>query len=512
MGKGIWEKLGVQKNIQVKLGIIVVIITTVLLALSGIYEYVNNQSDIKESLDTLGGISVKRLANSLIGPIDNLDDKQIEEFVLSEFGQKEIYAIIVKDEDDKALASKIRRGPDNVSNFDGNVSGDVIKYEKPILKGNERLGMVDIFLTKNYMNQRLTGTLINIIVRGLVIDIILLVSLIICIKLFLIKPISMIVSGLTGGIGQISSASGQLSSISQSLAEGSSEQAASTEETSASLEEMSSMISLNADNAKQADSLMKESNKTVVEANDSMTDLRDSMDATSKSSEETSKIIKTIDEIAFQTNLLALNAAVEAARAGEAGAGFAVVADEVRGLAMRAAEAAKNTADLIEGTVKNIYKGSELVTSTSDTFSKVADSSDKVGTLVGEIAAATNEQSQGIGQINRAVAEMDKSTQRGAANAEETASASEELFAQTEQMTRFIRELATLVGLESENNRSHSASSGAAPRRPAPPQQHHTPPPPRNLNPAPHPKKTIAPPKESNDQVIPLDDDDFADF
>jgi len=145
----------------------------------------------------------------------------------------------------------------------------------------------------------------------------------------------------------------------------------------------------------------------VGQANHSMSELTGSMAEISKAREETSKIIKTIDEIAFQTNLLALNAAAEAARAGEAGAGFAVVADEVRNLAMRAAEAARNTAEMIEGTVKKVSQGSELVTSTNEAFTQVAESSAKVGELVAEIAAASEEQSRGIDQVNTAVSEED---------------------------------------------------------------------------------------------------------
>jgi methyl-accepting chemotaxis protein len=260
------------------------------------------------------------------------------------------------------------------------------------------------------------------------------------------KPINQVVEGLTDGAEQVASASSQVSSASQSLAEGASEQAAGLEETSSSIEEMSSMSKQNADNANQANTLMTETTQVVNEANRAMVELTASMKEIATASEETAKIIKTIDEIAFQTNLLALNAAVEAARAGEAGAGFAVVADEVRNLAMRASEAAKNTSNLIEGSVKKIKNGSDIVTKTNDAFVKVATGAKKVAELVGEIAAASNEQAQGVDQINKAVAEMDKVVQQNAASAEESASAAEEMNAQAETMKGFVGELAAVVG------------------------------------------------------------------
>jgi methyl-accepting chemotaxis protein len=268
------------------------------------------------------------------------------------------------------------------------------------------------------------------------------------------RAIGQVIEGLSEGADQVAAASTQVSTASQSLAEGSSEQAASIEETSSSLEEMSSTIKQNAGNSNQADNLMKEVNQVVGKANDSMTELTESMQNISKASQETQKIVKTIDEVAFQTNLLALNAAVEAARAGEAGAGFAVVADEVRNLAIRAADAAKNTADLIEGTVKTVNDGSELVTKTNEEFGQVAERSSKINALVSEIAAASNEQSQGIGQINTAVSELDKVVQQNAANAEESASASEELNVQAEQMKDMVKELVALVGKKTKGTKS----------------------------------------------------------
>jgi methyl-accepting chemotaxis protein len=141
-----------------------------------------------------------------------------------------------------------------------------------------------------------------------------------------------------------------------------------------------------------------------------------------------------------------LNAAVEAARAGEAGAGFAVVADEVRNLAMRSAEAARNTSNLIESTVMKIKGGVELVGKASNAFSEVASSAAKVGNLVGEIAAASSQQAQGIEHVNIAVTEMDKITQQTAANAEESASASEVMAAQADQIKSMVADLMKIVG------------------------------------------------------------------
>lgn len=179
--------------------------------------------------------------------------------------------------------------------------------------------------------------------------------------------------------------------------------AASLEESSSSLSELSSMTKQTAMTAKSAKSLMDDVTRMVAGAREGMKYLTGSMDDISQASQETSKIIKTIDEIAFQTNLLALNAAVEAARAGEAGAGFAVVADEVRNLALRAAEAARNTARMIEDTIGKVNTGHDLLAKNNTAFAEMTDNISRASSVFNEIVTSSDEQSNGIAQISEAV-------------------------------------------------------------------------------------------------------------
>jgi len=318
-------------------------------------------------------------------------------------------------------------------------------------------------------------------------------------------PLKKAMDGLTVGANNISVSAGEVSSTGMQLAEGASEQAASLEETSASMEEIAAMTNSNSDNAHQANALMTEVNSVTGQATQSMLQLTGAIGEISDASEKTSKIIKTIDEIAFQTNLLALNAAVEAARAGEAGAGFAIVANEVRSLAMRAAEAARETAELIEQTVNKVKEGTVLVDKTNAEFGKVAEGTGKVATLITEISTAAKEQTDGVSQINLAMQQMDSVVQRNAANAEESSAAALQLFSESRSLLDHVSGLQALVN----GSIGREPSAPASPGKKAEPVSKDL----KRSSPAVEQSKPLAVNQKSTaENLIPFEGKDFEDF
>jgi len=307
------------------------------------------------------------------------------------------------------------------------------------------LGGVLISQKSESMFQALDSIRTKNILVGILGGLIILLTIFFLISKLVSRPIHQVISGLNAAVWAVSDASNETAAVSAKIARGTSSQASAIEETSSSLEEIFAMTRQSAENASRADQLMNDVERSAIDARDSMGQLTKSMEDISSASEKTQKIIKTIDEIAFQTNLLALNAAVEAARAGEVGAGFAVVAEEVRSLAKRAADAAKNTAALIEGNVKTIQIGADLTIRMGSEFTEVSRNISKVGNLVKEISSASQEQAQGIEQVNHAVADIDRVVQENAANAEQAATTSERMKNQSRHMVGFVNGLIALI-------------------------------------------------------------------
>ncbi len=479
-------------SLQIKIILGVAVLVLVVLASIICIDFFYQQKEMKNQFETSTGILADTVYSSILYPMAIGDSETIKQ-QMAEFGKnnnkirvyvfgfdklityaseeksagKDISAGVSSSRLAEALDQLLTTGQKPKAGFDEVKAGaHYLSLLQPLVNekrchhchGASRAVLGGVLVEQN--SETMFNALFALRNKNLVIgalgSVLILLGLIFMIRRLVTRPIHQVIEGLSETAQSVSGISGEAASLSQQIAGGTSSQASAIEEAGASLEQMSAMTRQNAENASQADRLMSGVEQAATGAKESMNRLMRSMKEISSASEETQKIIKTIDEIAFQTNLLALNAAVEAARAGEAGAGFAVVADEVRNLAMRATEAARNTAGLIDGNVRTIQAGADLATSVTQEFTEVSSSIAKAGEIVREISSASHEQAQGIEQVSQAVGQIDKVVQENANNAEKAASSSGHMSDQAEHMIGYLGRLIELIdgvdrtGLEKE--------------------------------------------------------------
>ena len=253
------------------------------------------------------------------------------------------------------------------------------------------------------------------------------------------KSIGETIKGIQNVSNEVSSAADQVASSSNDLADGATNQAAVVEELTATVAGVSEQVENNSKSAKEISGRVDELGNAILESNGKMHEMVDSMHEINEASKEIDKIIATINEIASQTNLLALNASIEAARAGEAGKGFAVVANQVNSLADQSAQAAKESAMLIETSVKAVEKGMVIAGQTAAQLEDVAENSKIITEEVINIAETLETQTTEIRQINEGIEQINDVVQTNSATSEECAAASQEMSSESENLREMIR-------------------------------------------------------------------------
>jgi uncharacterized protein YoxC len=452
-------------------------------------QLINKRTDAeRQSLEQSLRIFSEIFSNSASVPLYNFDSDSLSTSLMAYMKIPAIKAVQV----DSAFGSFKAAWKDDGINTGNSIPEDFVldgnssltqDINHEVRGKQEKVGQVNVYYTQEFMTKRigeekafansqlvsfntvLTEKFNQLLIYQLAFIIVAIILLFfttnLTLKLNAVRPIRRIIHGIQNGINQLTIGTGSITQGSRSIAHDVSNQAGAIQEIAATLEELSNNTRQNANSAHSADELMHQADQVVKKTSISIEQLTQCMNDICTAGKNTQKIVKTIDEIAFQTNLLALNAAVEAARAGESGTGFAVVADEVRNLAVRAAEATSNTADLIDSTSRKVSQGIELVETTNKDFTEVGDNAARMSQLIAQISTASAQQSDGVDQINRAMAELDKITQQNAAAAEESASATEELNSQTAALDDIVHDLTALVGGRNRIGRkaAHKTSS-----------------------------------------------------
>lgn len=425
-------------------------VTTIVLGSFGVLNYRTSLSDISHEIDEISQVTATRLAETLPQLLWDVERDKTDDAILAEMKDKKIYAVLIKEKGRVTLGKK-RDEKWEITDTSEDISGEFVAVRKKLLLYDKELGTVELFYTPKFMKIRLRRSLITIVGEILLLDMTLVILLFLTIRQSVIKPLGKTAESLSDAALKVHAVSSLISETGQQLFVSADHQSAAVEETSVLLGELTFSSNKNAGKAEHIAAFVKQAGTVIACSNESMNMLRATMDKIFYMSQETQNIIRTIDEIAFQTDLLALNAAIEAARAGEAGAGFAVVAGEVRNLAARTADAAKNTAALIENTTENIREGTEVVNSTYTDFSGVVSATAKTEELTQELFSVIREESLRIADIAKAVSEIGTVTQNHTAISRKTAAASEELLHLAGRMKSFISELQHLISPKNHN-------------------------------------------------------------
>lgn len=442
------QKIAFRRQIQTRLGVMLIVVTTALLSGYGGYQYVTLRASSLASLNRMAESVIARLAENLVEPLWNFDETPMQKVVVSEMGDQSVFAVQVKNNQDRLLIGKGRDPQGQIIDMPEPIAGDFIIRRKDIVRENVQIGAVDLYLTQAFIRADLRRTVRSLAAAIVALDVALLMTLTLIVRRMLIRPLARLLDTanvIAAGdfsqnlrirqqdeIGALASAfaemqtkvaevvrdvkqsaqdmaqrSREMNVVAEQMSNGAAQQASATEEVSASMEQMAASIRQTADNAKLTEQIAMKSAEDAQAGKQAVTEII-------KAIEVIAERIFVVQEIAGQTNMLSLNATIEAAKAQEQGKGFAVVASSVRDLARQSRAAADEIRTLVHSCVV-------LSAQAGDILQRLVPNSEKTAELVQEINAASQEQSHGVEHVNQAVQQLDTVTQQNAATAEQVA-------------------------------------------------------------------------------------------
>ena len=450
------------RSIQVKIGIIIISLTTLILALFGAYQYWQIQTQKETELTRLADTAAAQLAENLVMPMWNYQKTDAEKVLLSEMQNRNVYAVLIRNAySDDMFIGTIRDDEWHATELEHEVADIGIMTTHDIVKGEDTLGTVEVYVAQRFLREELRREVVELAAVVLVLDLAIVIVLASTLRILLLRPLHTLLitaNNIADGdltqdiafrqqdeIGALATAfqkmvtqlrdvtqrireatdnvtngSQQMSSSAAQMSQGAAEQAAATEEASSSMEEMAANIRQNADNAKQTEQIALQAAKEAKKSGKAVS-------KTVKAMRKIAREVALIEDFSGKTRLLSLNATIEASRAGESGKGFAVVAAHVRELADGTTKLAENIKTLVNSSVTVAEQAGTRLKHLLPDIQKTAE-------LVQEISAASGEQSSGAQQINRAIQQLDQVTQQNSATSEELSATAEELAAQAEQL------------------------------------------------------------------------------
>jgi len=403
---------------------------------------------------------VRTATGILLTPYLNFNTEQATDSMKSLLESRGVLGMRLLDEQQKVFVGLLWSGDKLVPFDEPTLPPSTHGYrvsKQQLIQHDVSQGVLEAYFGDDAIRKEQISAVIEESVRGAIL-LVVVAGLLYFISLKVVGPLTRATEGLDTVALQVNLAARQISSASHGMAQQASEQAASLEEASTTLEEISSTTRHAVDRAAEGEDLGRSAQDFSAQGASAMEKMIEAISAMKEGSDKTARIIKTIDEIAFQTNLLALNAAVEAARAGDSGRGFAVVAEEVRALALRSAQAAKDTSALIEDAQHRAKQGVSVAEDVSRLIINANDSVSKVTAVLRGLNEASQQQNKGIARISGVVSQLNKSVQN---NAEETASASEELSTQADTLSNVVRDLSVIIrGTEEGSTQPKSETVG----------------------------------------------------